>query len=171
MTQLPVGGGGGGGGLTAAGSGVQPESFAVAVEVWRSETTIVQSGAVKPVAWILKPPLVSDREPAALFDDSAVTKIPGAALEPSTRSCPPLSSARVTVSADALAGTSNNATTTDGRTNRCIELPFEGVMRIRHDENRKIHWTHADIRRRTRAAGRCPHARCPSGDNGRDAVL
>src|SRR4051794_19554789 len=45
ITQLPVGAGGGGGGLTAAGSGVQPDSFAVAVGVRPpSETVIVQSG-------------------------------------------------------------------------------------------------------------------------------
>src|SRR3954464_7618002 len=116
MTQVPVGAGAGGGGLTAVAAGVQPESFTVAVGVWRSETTIVQSGARKPVAWILKLPLVSDREPAALVDDSAVMKIPRAALAPSTRSSPPLSWAFETVSAEALAGTSNSTTMMDGRT-------------------------------------------------------
>src|SRR4051812_50133347 len=90
MTQAPVGAGAGGGGLTAAGSGVQPESFTVAVGVWRSETTIVQSGARKPVAWILKLPLVSDREPAALVDDSAGVKIPRGGVGPPARSSPPL---------------------------------------------------------------------------------
>src|SRR3954469_23398848 len=128
MTQLPVGAGAGGGGLTAAGSGAQPESFTVAVGVCRSETTIVQSGAGSPDAWILKLPEVSDREPAAAVDDSAVTKIPRAALAPSTRSSPALSWARETVRALAVAGTSNRATRTGKRAKRCIEVPFEGVM-------------------------------------------
>src|SRR4051794_865439 len=139
MAQVPVGGGGGGGGLTAAGSGVQPESLTVAVGVWRSETTIVQSGARKPAPWILKLPLRSDRDPAALVDDSAVMKIPRAALVPSTRSSPPLSCALETVRADALAGTSNSATRADGRTNRCIERPFEGVLHIRHRAPCEVH--------------------------------
>src|SRR4051794_10064993 len=132
MTQVPVGGGGGGGGLTAAGSGVHPLSLTVAVGVRPlSLTVIVQSGAPKPDAWILKLPLVSDRDPAALVEDSAVMKIPRAALDPSTRSWPPLSSARETVTAEALAGTSSNATRTNGGTRRRIDVPFEGVMHIR----------------------------------------
>src|SRR4051794_39945146 len=120
MTHTPVGAGAGGGGLTAAGSGVQPESFTVAVGVWRSETTIVQSGARKPVAWILKAPFRSDREPASLVEDSATMKIPRAALLPSTRSSPPLSWAFETVSAEALAGISSSPTRTDGRRRRRI---------------------------------------------------
>src|SRR4051812_47181521 len=111
MTQVPVGPGAGGGGLTAAGSGVQPESFAVAVGVRPlSETVIVQSGARKPVAWILWARWGSARLPAALVDDWGVMKIPGAAWEPSTRSCPPLSWAFETVTAEALAGISSSAT-------------------------------------------------------------
>src|SRR3954451_25218044 len=131
MTQLPVAGGGGGGGLTAAGSGVQPESVTVAVGVWRSETTILQSGARNADPWILKLPDRSEREPAELVDDSAVMKIPRAAFDPSTRSSPPLSWARETVSADALAGSASRAARIKGTARRFMGRLLRGGRRCR----------------------------------------
>ena len=75
ITQLPDGGGVVAGGGVADGG--QPDSLTVAVGVWPSETTTLQSGAVKPDAATLKWPDVSDRLPAALVVDSTVTKMPG----------------------------------------------------------------------------------------------
>src|SRR4051794_38406412 len=116
MTQLPDGGGVvAGGGVV---EGVQPASLTVAVGVWRSETTTLQSGALKPDAATLKAPDVSDRAPAALAVDSTVMKMPGAALVPWRTSWPPLSSAFETVRADALAGTMSIAARTTKRTRR-----------------------------------------------------
>src|SRR3954452_19922430 len=100
MTQLPVGGAGVAG--TGVTEGVQPDSVAVAIGVRpESETVTLQSGAEKPLAWMLNSPRWSERTPAELVAERAMTKIPGAALLPCTRSCPPFSSPLVTVTADA----------------------------------------------------------------------
>src|SRR3954453_13890370 len=100
MTQLPVGGAGVAG--TGVTEGVQPDSVAVAIGVRpESETVTLQSGAEKPLAWMLNWPLPSERIPAELVAELAITKMPGAALLPCRRSWPPFSSPLTTVTAEA----------------------------------------------------------------------
>src|SRR4051812_49339236 len=100
MTQVPVGAAGVAG--TGFTEGVHPARVTVAMGVRpESETVTLQSGAEKPLAWIVNCPRWSERTPAELVAERAMTKIPGAALLPCTRSCPPFSSPLVTVTADA----------------------------------------------------------------------
>ena len=99
----------GGGVLT----GVQPESVAVAPAVRPpSETVTLHVSERKPVASTRKAPEESALREAVDGLLVTVTVAPAAALRPSTRRDPPLSSARETVSADALDGTINIAPTT-----------------------------------------------------------
>jgi hypothetical protein len=99
ITQEPVGGAG----LSETDftDGVQPGSVTVAVSVRRSDTVILQSGAVKFDAWILNAPLGSARKPAELVVELAMMKMLGEPF-PWTRSWPPLSSTWTTVTAAAV---------------------------------------------------------------------
>src|SRR4051794_35839884 len=91
IRQLPVGAAGEAG--TGVTDGVHPDRVIVSMGVRpESETVTWQSGEENPSAWMVNRPCSSERTPAELVAERAITKIPGAASVPCRRSCPPFSS-------------------------------------------------------------------------------
>src|SRR3954447_14647190 len=144
ITQVPVGPAGGVTGLVV---GVQPVRVTVSRFDLLSCSTTLQSGAVKPLAWILNLPASPARAPADEVVELAAMK-PVAAPEPSTVSLPDCREALLTLRVPAAVAVSRAACPAS------IVRAAVGMTRARRIRTRDMMWFLLHGRVRARRRGR-----------------